>query len=460
VHLERTLDEAYFPGLNAAELKARNLDQVVSSECKGRSGLSEEDIPILIVPQLWLWRFGTLVISAHGTRDNMTDIPCTVVCAELQLALMVANCIKHFGEELVLANGTKIPPTLDLFECKIISILAEVKAYITHTKGHGINYDEEVKFHHVLSDCRSELAMIQHFLQQQEELVDKLRHYTCKRNDKEEEVLLPVNKEASLPEVEEASSSEGGQASVSEDEEASLSAHEEVSSQEDGEFSSPENDKVPTSNSSKPSYRYRESAMPMMRYRKILHTHEGLRPIADAQRMIKEYQKRVQKIDGDAERIEKNVQDLLDLKRTYASVQMSQASVKDTHASVVLSVAAIGFAVVTIIFAPLAFLVGLFALDFQGFDSLRVNPRGDGNDRADAARNSDDGRNITVSVVSKNDPAYHGGKMAGIFSELHSHGCSCFYVALRHGSWHGDCDYSDHMRAGVDVHALVRYRIQ
>ena len=71
------------------------------------------------------------------------------------------------------------------------------------------------------------------------------------------------------------------------------------------------------------------------------------------------------KIDADAERVEKAVQDKLDLKRT-------DASIKDAHSSLLLSTAVIGFTIITIIFAPLAFLTALFALNIDGFDRLQL----------------------------------------------------------------------------------------
>jgi hypothetical protein len=70
---------------------------------------------------------------------------------------------------------------------------------------------------------------------------------------------------------------------------------------------------------------------------------------------IEFYRDRVTKIDRDAERVEKTVQDQLNLKRTYATMQ-------DTRTGILLSTAVIGFTVVTIIFAPLSFMTGLFAL--------------------------------------------------------------------------------------------------
>lgn len=70
---------------------------------------------------------------------------------------------------------------------------------------------------------------------------------------------------------------------------------------------------------------------------------------------IQRFQKRVKKIDGDAERVEKRIQDQLNLKRTHISIN-------DARSSLLLGTAVIGFTVITVIFAPLAFMTALFAL--------------------------------------------------------------------------------------------------
>ncbi|KPI44502.1 uncharacterized protein AB675_8277 [Cyphellophora attinorum] len=101
--------------------------------------------------------------------------------------------------------------------------------------------------------------------------------------------------------------------------------------------------------------------------------------------MLGAYQSRIKKIQSDAERIEKSVKDMLELKRAHASVT-------DAHHSLLLSTAVMGFTVVTIIFAPLAFLTALFALKLDSFGALYVNAA--------------DGSRI--------DGVYDGGKLGGI----------------------------------------------
>ncbi|KAI1264867.1 hypothetical protein F5Y18DRAFT_388681 [Xylariaceae sp. FL1019] len=71
--------------------------------------------------------------------------------------------------------------------------------------------------------------------------------------------------------------------------------------------------------------------------------------------VIEKYRKRAKKIDADAERVEKMIQNQLNLKRTYASIE-------DARTSLLLGTAVIGFTVITVIFAPLAFMTALFAL--------------------------------------------------------------------------------------------------
>jgi hypothetical protein len=88
-----------------------------------------------------------------------------------------------------------------------------------------------------------------------------------------------------------------------------------------------------------------------------------------ARSLLTKYQQRITKIKADAERIDKAIQDMLNLKRTFASMKeaensskAAQNSLRLARSGVVLSAAVIGFTLVTVIFTPLSFLTGLFAL--------------------------------------------------------------------------------------------------
>ncbi|OAL42875.1 hypothetical protein IQ07DRAFT_637475 [Pyrenochaeta sp. DS3sAY3a] len=374
MHFERTLDEAYFPGLARDELSARNEDQIASRFFVG----DKKNLPIVIVPQLWLWHFNDCLISAHGVPRKSEDWELDPV-SELWgppggdtgspryiMAQLIYRYIKSFGSEgteqtsasmapdtemsgglivqteqkkqnkrisiidqlrsklpkheiettadvsckkATLRDETKKPtktlPTFDLFENHVIQVLSNVKTYMNDTKRSQILYQEEWRFHHDLSDCRSELAMIKYVLDQQMEILGAFQTDVAKEIDE-----IPV-------------------------------------------FSTGEARNID-----------------LIDKQRDLQAAKGL--IEEAMIILQGYDRRTKKIDGDAERIEKNVQDMLNLKRTFASVQ-------DSHASVLLGLAAGAFAIVTIIFAPLAFLTALFALNVQGFERLWVK---DGNENA------------------------------------------------------------------------------
>ncbi|KAH5757268.1 hypothetical protein HBI88_190700 [Parastagonospora nodorum] len=362
VHLDRTLDEAYFPGLSASDLAVRNADQIVSGKYSTSESWPKDNVPIVIVPQLWLWRIGNVIVSAHNTTQQSGNLRHIVwrdkgsgparyapivdqMDADLQMRLIMTDFIYAFGQETTLNDGSKVPPTLDLFESRVVSLLSEVKTYIRDTKRNAIDYDTEERFYHVLSDCRSELAMLQHVLEQQDEILNSLLEDCC--------------------------------------------------------HPQPFASNQPNSTSMTPS-QTPASGSPLSHIEPV----PDWTPVRKGQVILERYQKRIRKIDGDAERIEKNVQDLLNLKRTYASVQ-------DSHASVLLSIAAIGFAVVTIIFAPLAFLTALFALDMQGFDRLRVHVTSE--NEPGGLSGAGGKQDLAANVVTNKDAVYDSRKMAGVF---------------------------------------------
>jgi hypothetical protein len=81
-----------------------------------------------------------------------------------------------------------------------------------------------------------------------------------------------------------------------------------------------------------------------------------------------------EKISADAARIEKNIQDELNLKRTFATMD-------DARTSLSLGIAVIGFTVITIIFAPLAFVAALFALPLDTFEQRKVKTSDDAQEK-------------------------------------------------------------------------------
>jgi signal transduction histidine kinase len=309
-------------------LEERNQDQVVSRSkekwTKKAKRPPDEEAPILMVPQLWVWRVGNHIISASsmtrasdGNYFKNYEISLSMhLCEyfypklsqpypELQLALIIAGFIDGFGHGYS-DNDISHPSTLDLFETRVVNLLSEVRGY-TAMRERNLNFRQEQYFLHVISDVRSELAMIKSVLEQQEDILKEMLK--------------------DLPES------------------------------------------VDRFDPSDP----RHAAGP-----------PDWTTAEDALVTLERYKKRVDKIDGDADRIEKAIQDMLNLKRTFASI-------KDAHNSLILSTAVIGFTIVTIIFAPLAFLTALFALNVEGFGKLHIKGL---------------------------DGVYDSGKLGGIFREL------------------------------------------
>jgi hypothetical protein len=69
--LEHTLDEACYSGLDREILDASNINQVVSKEYRRASGGQSENIPILMVPQIRIWKFnGVLLIAYSMSRSS------------------------------------------------------------------------------------------------------------------------------------------------------------------------------------------------------------------------------------------------------------------------------------------------------------------------------------------------------------------------------------------------------
>ncbi|KAI0186440.1 hypothetical protein EV127DRAFT_514460 [Xylaria flabelliformis] len=302
VQSERTIDETYFPSLSAKTLDHRNENQVVSRETKKvtHSGSADEDqVPMLMVPQLWIWRFDQLVLSAYSSvdpghlteeelqhlkRDSFTDTDVMVGC-------IIADHISQFGEPQI--NG-KFPCPLDVFETSILDVLSEVEAYANPSVESQLVIAKEQGFLFEIADIQEELAMIQDILNQQLIIMDKFIR----------DVEHPSPRFLSALEQEE----------------------------------------------------------PFGIY-KLPSENEKWEDVKLSRTKIETYQKRVNKLNADAARIEKRIQDQLNLKRTYASI-------KEARSARVLSAAVIGFTVVTIIFAPLSFMTSLFALPL---DSLQRN---------------------------------------------------------------------------------------
>ena len=193
IQLERTLDEAYYPGLSEEVLKDLNTDQVVmrALSVKSDNQKSDSEIPILTVPQLWLWRLDGVVVSAYASAEQLgqgeyysaTESPLTFY-PDLHIGHILAYHVKAFN--CAYKDGpVHFEPVLNIFETAMMQVQSELNIYM---KVHGtrLDIDKEADFIHNISDIRSEIVMIQDVLNQQEKvLYDFLKDPTLERIENE-----------------------------------------------------------------------------------------------------------------------------------------------------------------------------------------------------------------------------------------------------------------------------------
>ncbi|KAI6085166.1 hypothetical protein F4821DRAFT_241298 [Hypoxylon rubiginosum] len=225
---------------------------------------------------------------------------------------VLAHHINAFDGVTAYENAS-FPPTLDVFETAVVSVLSDVDEYVREQHSTVIDINEEAKFIHRISDIRSELIMIQDVLDQQKKVLTLFLEDPTRDTDTAEYIN---------------------------------------------------------------EYKWA--------------------PICEARSKIEDQFNRTKKIDRDADRIEKVIQDKLNLTRTAASMNAANASIAEARQSKLLSVVVLSFTIITIIFTPISFLATLFALDIDTFSGVKYNPSVSGN-------------------VDGTSDMYSGGKMAGIF---------------------------------------------
>lgn len=91
--------------------------------------------------------------------------------------------------------------------------------------------------------------------------------------------------------------------------------------------------------------------------------------IIKAQSLFEKYRRRLSQLNEDAERVERSIIIKLDLKQKHTSLQ-------ESHSTAVMSAAVLGFTIVTIIFTPLSFVMSLFALPIDQFQTKMADSGG------------------------------------------------------------------------------------
>ena len=205
IQVERTLDEAYYPSLDKKTIKIRSKNQVVLKAYT--NSLKEEDAakkprPILLVPQLWVWRFEDHLISAysapgenlqavHGTffrgssgrpktlKEELQDFSRTTFNdsshPDLHIGLLLADHIDNFGRTQA---DDKFQSPLDLYEIGVVHVMSCMNEYVISSKSGTPKIKEEWELMKNITNIRSELAMIDSILHQQKQILNSLIGYT------------------------------------------------------------------------------------------------------------------------------------------------------------------------------------------------------------------------------------------------------------------------------------------
>lgn len=338
VQTERPLDEAYFPGLDKEFFAEQNKDQVVSREYRKKHKLDENDrsVPTIMVPQLWIWTEGDCMFSAFSQVGNMTPRnpghywkQIDKTSADLRIGLIIADQIDRFGQ-----------PQLD--STQFWDDDTHETSVVTNSQGIVLpNVHITRKSKRLATNSNNSLFAppLDYFEMGVVRILSEVNEYLKKENlgklsiDSEKEFLHDIA-----------------------DIRNELVMIQYVLDQQ-GDVLDPL------------IVYYNDETMKGIDEGKKFILEDWKR-VAGAKKQLERYGKRVEKINGDAERIEKMVQNQLELKRTYSSI-------RDTRSSLILSTSVIGFTVITVIFTPLAFMASLFALPLE---QLRKHQKKDGND--------------------------------------------------------------------------------
>ncbi|KAI0545853.1 hypothetical protein F4679DRAFT_588045 [Xylaria curta] len=300
--IEVTLDEYCNPSLSSAVLDKRNMDQVLTRYLQRKEPHLRR---LVTVRQIWCWKVGSrILISCHNDlrkrsfRDRYGRALDRGWDASENLFWLLSEAVDYLDNPLWAELDESI---FAIFSKSISEVFEEVNSYANAMRFEDISVEKERKFLHNINDIREEIAMMQTVLFQQEEIWKEFTYKTWPQ-------FWP----------------EGG----------------------NGRFAPPVNFEEKSTKDG-PSVNGG-------------HWDEKWRRLARPQTQILKFRRRFEKLDQDAERVEKYILVQLDLKQKHAALQ-------ETHTATFISAAVVGFTVITVIFTPLSFFTSLFALSIDSF---------------------------------------------------------------------------------------------
>ncbi|KAF2670050.1 hypothetical protein BT63DRAFT_228182 [Microthyrium microscopicum] len=321
-YLPLSLDEYCNPGLDQCTLNRRNNDQVLVRYQGGVKNQDLNQIRLITIPQLWIWKIGEIYMTAssedlqnlvwteggtssesmcfdyiyglpHRSRSG-SDGSATTDSPELLAGLVMSRFLDLFHRPTM---GGLSEPILNVFETSISNVSERVNRYLRELD--SISLETEGNFLHEIADVRDELSMIQSVVLQQEEIWREIMYKSLPHfwpNGQDGQFQKPLDTKLSVPEI--------------------MTLLEK----------------------------------PQMQFPKI--------------------KRRMAKLDKDAERVERSILVKLDLKQKHASL-------RESRTASAMSAAVFGLTVITIIFTPLSFLAALFSLSVDIFPHNESPPGSD-----------------------------------------------------------------------------------
>ncbi|KAI0399733.1 hypothetical protein F4802DRAFT_588267 [Xylaria palmicola] len=284
---------------------------------------------VILVRQAWIWKIGEELCMTELSPEwpDPFELRCKWKDPKRQIAAYLGEVVGHLDNPIGEEEGS----LLRIYENALIAISEEAKQYTESAHVADIDLDKEKDIFHQISDLREELAMIKSVLTQQEEVWFEF-------------LRLAWPNQGQDPQASRHSYTD------------SVSGLE--SSDSESNFEGAARDRE-----------WKETLQSGTKFAK--------------------YKQRMEKLDKDAERVEKKISTLLDLKQKHATM-------REAHSTALLSATVFGFTVITVIFAPLAFVAALFALPIDEFNKGK-----EGNNKDGAYSSSYIGKwSVTAELVS------------------------------------------------------------
>lgn len=333
-----TFDEYCYPDLGEDALKERNRDQVVCKHVQRMPSKLSGDPPMLAISQACVWRFQnedhnqsiffsamnfltsdthnlmeSLTSSTHSLMESLTSDThslesllgprdyVAIRTVEELIGVVLSKMLDEFDILLQDDHTFDLPRLVTIFARSIARVQQDVNEYVQLS---DINIVKERSFLHDIEDIREEVSMIETVLAQQEAIWREFAHSSWPKSWK---------------------------------------------NGVEGQFEPDWEDDWKSQNQEELERR------PFPFKCEPIDIQNKWRVIQRPQEYCRRLRTQLNKLDHDAERVQRSIQLKLDLKQRHASL-------KEARTASLMGASVLGFTIITIIFTPLSFMAGLFAL--------------------------------------------------------------------------------------------------